>query len=123
VFTFSRRLAWGGGVVLPVGETLRRWGTWWDYPPAYLDDVFIGLFLLLAAWRCRRNDASGQPYLAAAWGFALGIGFMSLATNIVYIGEPDPSGVSGATAVAAKAVMVSMAIAALVGALRGPRSG
>jgi hypothetical protein len=122
VYSFSRRLAWVAGVVLPVGETLRRWGTWWDFPLAYIDDVVLGAVLLLAAWRCRRGGDSGQAYLAAAWGFTLAVGFMSLADSVVSIARPDPSGVSGATAVAVKVVMVSMGVVATVGALRGPRA-
>jgi hypothetical protein len=65
------------GIVLPVLETLRRWGTWWDYPPAYLDDVFLGAFFLFAVWKCARDRRAGQRYLAAAWGLACGMGYMS----------------------------------------------
>jgi hypothetical protein len=120
MYRLSQRLAWVGGVVLPVGETFRRWGTWWDYPPAYLDDVLIGGCLLAAAAVSRRNPRTGHAPLAAAWGLACGIGFMSLSTNIVDIAQPDPSGVSGAVAVAVKAVMMLIAGAALAGALQGP---
>lgn len=49
MYRFSQRLAWVAGVVIPLGETLRRWGTWWEVPSAYLDDVVIGVFLLVAA--------------------------------------------------------------------------
>ena len=66
MYRFSQRLAWLAGVVLPVGETLRRWGTWWDYPPAYLDDVLIGACLLAAAVVSRRDSPRGHAALAGA---------------------------------------------------------
>ena len=63
MYRFSERLAWVAGVGLPVLETIRRWGTWWEFPPAYLDDVLIGAFFLAGAWVSRRNAAvnSGVP--------------------------------------------------------------
>jgi len=120
MYRFSERLAWTAGIVLPAGETLRRWGTWWEFPPAYLDDVLIGVFFLLGAWMSRRNRASGQRYLTAAYGFACGIGSMNLAIDMVDIDRIDPTGVSGTTAVIVKAVMIGLAWAGLVGALRDP---
>ena len=120
MYRFSQRLAWVAGVVLPVGETLRRWGTWWDDPPAYLDDVLIGACLLAAAVVSRRDSQRGHVTLAGAWGLACGIGFMSLTSNIMTIEQPDPSGVSGTVAVGVKALMMLIGLAALAGALRGP---
>lgn len=99
-------------------ETLRRWGTWWDYPPAYLDDVFIGAFFLFAAWKSARDRHAGQRYLAAAWGVGCGTAYMSLYINAGSIDARDPSGVSGMVAVAMKGVMLMIAIAGLIGALR-----
>src|SRR5262245_9750280 len=60
MYRFSQRLAWIAGVVLPVGETFRRWGTWWDVPAAYLDDVVIGIFLLAGAWMSRQGQAGAR---------------------------------------------------------------
>jgi hypothetical protein len=77
MYRFSQRLAWVAGVVLPLGETLRRWGTWWEFPPAYLDDVLIGAFFLVGAWKSHRSPLAGPRWLAAAYGCAFGIGFMS----------------------------------------------
>ena len=65
-FTFSRRTAVIIGILLPVPDTIRRWGTWFAYPPNYLDDLSIGAFLLFAAWLSARKPALGQRYLAAA---------------------------------------------------------
>ena len=61
MYPFSERLAVVAGIVLPVGETVRRWGSLWVYPWAYLDDVLIGC--MFPAWcvdepptaRCRRT--------------------------------------------------------------------
>ncbi|MGH9309842.1 MAG: hypothetical protein ACRD1U_10740 [Vicinamibacterales bacterium] len=119
MYRFSERLAWIAGVLIPAGETARRWGTWWDFPPAYLDDVLIGVFFIAGAIASRRAEEAGPRWLAASYGFACGIGFMSLATNIVYIDRPDPTGASGLTAVVVKAVMMALGVAGLGGALRG----
>lgn len=116
---FSYRAALVAGLVLPIGETLRRWGTWWDAPPAYLDDLFIGAFFLLAAWKYGRDQAIGQRYLAAAWGFGCGMGYLSLYASIEGINGTDVSGFSGTVAVAVKAAMVLLGVVCLVGALRG----
>jgi hypothetical protein len=123
MYTFSERLAWVAGVVLPIGETLRRWGTWWDVPMAYLDDVFIGALFLVAAARSRRGDAVGSRWLAAAFGFGCGMAYSSLAFTMGQMDRLDPSGVSGATAAMVKAAMLGLSITGLVGALRGRRQG
>lgn len=120
MYKFSERLAWIGGILIPAGETLRRWGTWWVYPPAYLDDLLIGAFLLLAAWISGRRLAIGHPCLTAAYGFAMGVGFMSLAENIMHIDRPDPTGASGTAAVLVKSVLMALAAVGLIGAIRGP---
>jgi hypothetical protein len=51
MYKFSEALAWVAGVMLPIGETLRGLSTSWDVPLACLDDVFIGVLFLFAAWR------------------------------------------------------------------------
>ena len=122
MYRFSRRLAWVAGVVIPLGETLRRWGTWWDVPAAYLDDVVIGAFFLCGAWMSRRSSPVGVRCLAAAYGCACGIGLLSLVFGVTSMDQTDPAGVSGVTAVIVKVVMVSLGFAGLVGALRGPET-
>jgi hypothetical protein len=119
MYRFSHRLAWTAGVVLPVGETLRRWGSWWEFPPAYIDDLLIGAFFLVAAWIAGRRPVVGPKWLGAAYGFACGIGFTSLALTLANLGQPDPTGVSGATAAIVKAVMLACGAAGLAGALAG----
>jgi len=122
MYQFSRRLAWVAGVVIPLGETLRRWGTWWDVPTAYLDDVVIGAFFLFGAWTSRRSSPVGTRCLAAAYGCACGIGLLSLVFGVTATNQVDPAGVSGMTALIVKVVMVSIGFAGLVGALRGPET-
>ena len=120
---FSYRMARAAGILLPVGETIRRWGTWWDAPPAYLDDVIIGAFFLFAAWKYACDQRVGQRYLAAAWGFGCGMGYLSLYSSIQNINATDVSGFPGTVAVAVKAAMVLLGVVCLVGALRGEPAG
>ena len=86
-FLRSPLLAAAVGIVLPIGETARRWGTggsfiWW------LDDYLIGAFLLYGAWRCGRDVEAGQRILAAAWAFTCGIGYMSFFGHLERLSEP-----------------------------------
>jgi hypothetical protein len=117
---FSRGLAMIAGVVLPIGETIRRWHQLADIrmAPAWLDDWIIGLFLLYGAWRTRRSDRSGRAVLAAAWGFACGMAYASFFMQWQHIGDLDPSGIAGAKVVAIKGVMMVAAVTALVLTLR-----
>jgi hypothetical protein len=76
------------GVFCPVGETVRRWGHI-DYLPAFLDDYAIGALLLAGVWASRRADPRGVGLLAAAWGFACGLGYASFFGHLKAINEPD----------------------------------
>jgi hypothetical protein len=115
---FARRLALVAGVVLPVGETVRRWHQLGDPQMlfAWLDDWLIGAFLLYGAWRVGRDAVTGQASLAAAWGFTLAIAIGSFLTGV--FGDPDPTGAARGVVVAIKAVMLALAIGALVSVLR-----
>jgi hypothetical protein len=117
---FSRTLAIVGGVLLPVVETIRRWNQLGDIrmAPAWLDDYFVGAFLLYGAWRTRANATDGRGVLAAAWAFACGMGYSAFFSQLVVIDRPDPSGVSPVAVVAAKGVALALAIAALIVTLR-----
>ena len=87
--TFSRRLAVLFGVLAPLGETIRRWHTWTEWPPQFFDDYLMGAFLLYAAWLVKREPRRGQRYLAAAWGFAVGLGYASFFGHLqAYLKEP-----------------------------------
>jgi hypothetical protein len=115
---FARRLALLAGIVLPVGETVRRWHQLGDPRMlfAWLDDWLIGAFLLYGAWRVGRDAATGQASLAAAWGFTVAIAIGSFLTGV--FGDADPTGAPRGVVVAIKAVMLAAAIAALVSVLR-----
>lgn len=116
--TFARRLALVAGIVLPAGETVRRWHQLGDPQmlSAWLDDWLIGAFLLYGAWRVGRDATTGQASLAAAWGFALALAIGSFLTGV--FGGADPTGWPRGVVVAIKAVMLALAIAALVSVLR-----
>ena len=116
----SRWIALVGGVVLPILETLRRWGTWWDYPPGYVDDWLIGGFLLLGAWAARpANSRRGRPLLAAAWGFACGMHYPSVTAHwyAMRAGQPDPAPIPTEAVFAVKILLAVLAITGLLLAL------
>lgn len=121
---FSRGLAIVAGVLLPIGETVRRWHQLSDIrmAPAWLDDWIIGLFLLYGAWRTRGSDFSGRAVLTAAWGFACGLAYCSFFMQLTSLGQPDPSGISSVKVVAVKGVMFAVAIGALVATLRAKKT-
>jgi hypothetical protein len=116
--TFARVLALVAGVVLPIGETIRRWHQLSDprLSWAWLDDYAIGAFLLYGAWRAGRDPVTGQASLAAAWGFTLAIALGSFFFGV--FGDPDPTGAPRGLVIAIKGVMLALAIAALVSTLR-----
>jgi hypothetical protein len=120
MFQFSRCLAIVAGFALPVLETVRRWrqlnqpAVW----PFWLDDWAIGGFLLYGAWRTARRRRGGRPMLAAAWGFACGLAYVSFFSQVAAVAEPDPSGLNSLVMIAIKGVMFVLAIVALAGALR-----
>jgi hypothetical protein len=122
---FSRRLAIAAGVVLPLVETARRWSQLGDLSvwPFWLDDFAIGGFLLYGAWKTRTADAQGVSTLAAAWGFACGMGYSSFFGQLAALSQSDPSGIQSSTVVAIKGVMLLLALAALIVTLKSARQG
>ena len=117
---FGRRLAIVAGVVLPVGETARRWHELGDFLMwlPWLDDWAIAGFLLWGAWRTRRDIAEGRHILAAAWGFACGLGYASFVFSLLSNNPTDPSGLSTSVAAAVKGAMLMLGVIALIGVLR-----
>lgn len=90
----SRRLAYVCGVLAPLLETIRRWGAWWDYPLAFIDDYIIGAFLIAGAWATRDvRSQRAKALLAAAWGFACGMAYSSIAAQwqAMKAGQGDPA--------------------------------
>jgi hypothetical protein len=116
---FSRFLAVIFGVGAPVAETVRRWGTWREYPPGLFDDYIMGAFLLAGAWLVGRRFLAGQRLLAAAWGFTCGLGYSSffeqLRRNL--LGEIDPAPIPSSAILIIKGVGVLLAVVALVATL------
>ena len=117
---FSRALAIIFGILAPVLETVRRWGTWREYPPALFDDYILGAFLLTGAWLAGRRFDAGQRVLAAAWGFTCGLGYYSFFEQLrrYRLGEIDPAPIPSGAVLVIKGAAVLLAIVALVATLR-----
>lgn len=117
---FSSTLAIIFGFLVPVAETIRRWHTWQEYPPAIIDDYLMGALLLWGAWSVRRRVAHGPRVLAAGWGFTCGLGYYSFFEQIrrYNLGEVDPSGIPSVWVVAIKAAGLAFAALALLLTLR-----
>jgi hypothetical protein len=112
------------GVLAPLGETVRRWHSWREYPPAFFDDYIMGALLLAGAWLAGRNFPAGQRLLAAAWGFTCGLGYYSFFEQLRLhrLGAVDPGPLPSGVMVAIKGVGVLLAIVALVATLSARRA-
>ena len=90
---FSRNLAIFLGIITPLLETIRRWHTWRENPPAFFDDYLLGALLLYGAWRVGKDAKSGQRFLAAAWGFSFGMVYSSFIWQLeqIRLGNADPA--------------------------------
>lgn len=92
-------------MLTPLAETVRRWGTWWVNPPAFLDDFILGAFLIAGAWLTRDPSSTrGRSVLAAGWGFACGMAYSSITFHwhAMRSGQPDPAPISTAAVFAIK---------------------
>lgn len=119
LFRYSHYAAWVGGVLLPLLESLRRWGTG-NYL-FWLDDYLIGAALLAAAWRVGRDGPAARPWLAAAWAFACGIGYSSFLGHWLRMDQPDVGRFDHRLLTGAIGVGLLLALFALYGSLRrGP---
>ena len=118
--TFSRYLAIVIGIVTPLAETVRRWGTWRENPPALFDDYFLGAFLLYGAWRVGRDVRSGQRFLAAAWAFMCGMAYYSFFEQLhrYHSGLSDPAPISSGWVAVIKGIGLGLGIIALVLSLK-----
>jgi hypothetical protein len=92
----SRILAMLIGVLAPLLDTVRRWHTWMEWPPALLDDYLLGAILLYGVWRTGKDPVEGQRFLSAGWGVALGMVVLSFFGQIEGLmqGRSDPAPVS-----------------------------
>lgn len=116
---FSRVLAIALGILAPLGETIRRWHVWREYPPAILDDYLMGALLLWGAWAARGGAGHGRAVLIAAWGFTCGLGYMSFFEQVRrnLAGELDPAFISGTWVAVIKGIGLALAISGLIAAL------
>lgn len=116
----NRRLAWIFGVVVPVGELLRRRDEIGDIRalPLWIDDVALGMSLLLGAWAAGRNPVRGRAVLAAALGFACGMGAFSLSVELSDLTQAESIGLQGARVAIIKGALVALAVTGLVTTLR-----
>ncbi len=117
---FSRRLAYIGGVVTPLAETIRRWSTWQQNPANFFDDYLLGAFLIYGAWRTGRNAHEGQRFLVAAWAVACGLGYYSFFGQVrsLSMNEADPAPISSFWVAVIKGVSWAIAILALIVSLQ-----
>lgn len=116
----SKTLAILIGVSAPLLDTIRRWSTWTEYPPALLDDYLLGGILLYGAWRVGRDPIDGQRFLTAGWGVALGMVVLSFFGQIEGIieGKSDPAPVSSVWVAVTKGIGLLIVIVGLITSLR-----
>ena len=116
----SRYLAIFIGIVTPLAETIRRWSTWRENPPALFDDYILGAFLLYGAWRAGKDIRSGQRFLAAAWAFMCGMAYYSFFDQVhrYRLGLSDPAQISSGWVAVIKGIGLGLGIIALVLSLK-----
>ena len=121
---FSRGIAWIFGIGAPLADTIRRWGTWQEYPPALLDDYLMGALLIVGAWASGRQKPYGGRLLASAWGFTCGMGYCStfLQLRSLQLGLEDPAPIPSLWVFIVKALGTTLAAVALAITVRGDRS-
>jgi len=117
---FSRNLAVAIGVAAPFLETIRRWHTWQEDPLSFFDDYFLGGLLLYGAWRVTKDVASGQKFLVAGWGFALGMAYTSFDFQLqqVKAGAIDPAPISAEWVAVVKGIGFLLILVGLITGLR-----
>jgi hypothetical protein len=117
---FSRHLAVAFGILTPLAETIRRWSTWQEFPPALFDDYILGAFLLYGAWRTGRDVRGGQRFLAAAWAFTCGLAFSSFFGQLqrLRLNEIDPAPIPSSWVAVIKGIGLLLAILALAVSLK-----
>ena len=122
MFQFSRRLALVFGIALPVLETMRRLRQLGDfgYWPMWIDDLLLGVALLMGARMTSGLRYQNARYLAAAWGAACGMGYYSFISQLQHLEMADPAPIASSLVAAIKGLGLGFAIVALIGALKPP---
>lgn len=118
--SFSRYLALVLGILTPLAETVRRWHTWRENPPALFDDYILGAFLLYGAWRVGKDVRSGQRYLAAGWAFMCGMAYYSFFEQVHRnrLGIADPAPIPSEWVAVIKGVGLALGVLALLLSLK-----
>lgn len=114
--SISRYLAIALGILTPLAETIRRWSTWRENPPALFDDYILGAFLLFGAWRVTKDARRGQRFLAAAWAFMCGLAYYSFfgQLNQNRLGVVDPAPISSGWVAVIKGIGLAIGVTALI---------
>ena len=80
---------------------------------AWLDD-YIAAALLLYAWQSgKRSVPDARPYLMAAWGYTVGMAYMSLFGQLRAAPASDPSGASSSLVIGFKAFGLALSVICL----------
>ena len=118
--SISRYLAIVIGVFTPIAETIRRWSTWREHPPALFDDYILGALLLYGAYRVGKNAHSGQRFLAAGWAFMCGLTYYSFFEQVYRyrLGMSDPAPIPSLWVAVIKGVGLALGIVALALSLK-----
>src|SRR5688572_30620698 len=83
------------GVSLPLGETIRRWGTDF-FLPTFLDDYLMGDFCSLELGT-RIKMQRELSFLLVAWAFSCGMLYLSFFGNLDrYLNQSQGSSISSA---------------------------
>lgn len=117
---FSINAAFALGIALPLLETVRRYHQMLDphFFFSWFDDYMLGVFLLFAAYKARKDFESGQKVLSAGWGAATTGLFLSFISQLDHLNNPDPAPVSSAWVVVIKGAILLLCIVCLVGSLQ-----
>ena len=116
LISISRYLAVVLGILTPLAETIRRWSTWRENPPALFDDYILGAFLLFGAWRTGKDVKNGRPFLAAAWAFMCGMAYYSFFEQLhrYRLGLSDPAPISSMWIATIKGIGLALGITCLI---------
>jgi len=82
----SSYIALAFGLFLAIAEIVRNWGDWQPWPFWVVDFIAAGA-LIWGALRSLRQGSS--RLLSAAWGFTVGIFWMSFFSHIEALGSGD----------------------------------
>ncbi len=91
-----------------------------DDPPSFFDDYILGGLLLYGAWRVTKNARDGQKFLAAGWGFALGMVYSSFFFQLsqMRLGAADPAPIPTEWVAVVKGIGFVLVILGFIASLR-----